>query len=502
MYGIALVLVLTLSGGVIAYIGDKIGMKVGRKKLSLFGLRPKYTSIIITILTGILIAGSSLAVLTIVSSDVRTALFHMKEIQTALATSEIRYQASQERLKEVEDALAEQEQRAAYLTEQILLKEQEFAVLNQQLVEVVEQRDAAQLELDLARQEIAEVEAKYAEMELQYEQITADYDRLRSAYKEVEAAYDEIESRYQEALARYEATQQHLAQTQADLEKTTEALEIEKQRLEDMKEINRLFQARVEELKRTEEQMRQHMQILTQEYDELVARQNELIRLAQQELQIKQSELERIKSGNFVYQANEIMLATVIDGGKPRDELRNIIISFLNRTNEVALKRGKFGENSSKAVLIIDSDHLEEVIGFLAENEGKFVVRALAASNTLVGEPIEVRLVCLPNTLIYRKGDIILTRDIDLTYQTNIEDEIAQMLSDISDIGIARGMITYEDGTLGTALPGDEFIATLREVRKYQGRVQIVAVAAHNIWTGIGPMTIELHVRPLNSRTE
>lgn len=498
MYGFVLILVLVLAGGAIAYIGDRIGMKVGRKKLSLFGLRPKYTSIIITIVTGILIAGCSLAILTIASSDVRTALFHMKEIQTALATSEVRFQASQERLKEVEHELAAQEERAAYLTDQIMLKEQEYEALNQQLLEVAEQRDAAKLELDLARQEVAEVETKYAEMELQYERITADYDHLRTAYQEMEEAYKAVEARYQESLARYEATQADLAQTQSELKKTTESLEIEKQRLEDMKEINRLFQARVEELKQTEEQMRKHMQVLTQEYDDLVARQNELIRLKQQELEITQNELERIKSGNFVYQANEIMLATVIDGGKPRDEIREILILFLNRANQMALSRGTFGENQSKAVLVIDSDHLQEVIDFLAENEGKYVVRILAANNTLAGEPIEVRLVCLPNVMIYRKGDVILTRDIDLTYQTNIEDEIAQMLSDISDIGIARGMITYEDGTLGTALPGDEFIATLREVRKYQGRVQIVAVAAHNIWTGVGPMTIELQVRPLD----
>lgn len=59
-------------------------MRVGKKRLSLFGLRPKYTSMIITAVTGIIISGLTLLILTITSSDVRTALFEMREIKTEL----------------------------------------------------------------------------------------------------------------------------------------------------------------------------------------------------------------------------------------------------------------------------------------------------------------------------------------------------------------------------------------------------------------------------------
>ena len=51
-----LIVILAITGGVIAYLGDRIGMKIGRKRLTLFGLRPKHTSILITILTGVFIA--------------------------------------------------------------------------------------------------------------------------------------------------------------------------------------------------------------------------------------------------------------------------------------------------------------------------------------------------------------------------------------------------------------------------------------------------------------
>ena len=84
VHGIILIFVIAVLGGVIALLGDRIGMKVGKKRLSLYGLRPKYTSMIITVFTGILISGSTLVFLTIVSENVRTALFELKEIQDEL----------------------------------------------------------------------------------------------------------------------------------------------------------------------------------------------------------------------------------------------------------------------------------------------------------------------------------------------------------------------------------------------------------------------------------
>ena len=64
MYGLALIAIIAVMGGAIAYIGDKLGTKVGKKKLSIFGLRPKYTSVIVTIITGILISAATLGLLT------------------------------------------------------------------------------------------------------------------------------------------------------------------------------------------------------------------------------------------------------------------------------------------------------------------------------------------------------------------------------------------------------------------------------------------------------
>ena len=73
-------------------------MRIGRRRLTLFGLRPKHTSILITITTGILIVAASLTVLSIASEDVRTALFRMQELQEALQTTRAQYEGVVEEL--------------------------------------------------------------------------------------------------------------------------------------------------------------------------------------------------------------------------------------------------------------------------------------------------------------------------------------------------------------------------------------------------------------------
>ena len=61
-----------------------LGSKVGKKKLSLFGLRPRHTSILVTIITGILITTVTFGILAIASKDVRTALFGMNKLKAEL----------------------------------------------------------------------------------------------------------------------------------------------------------------------------------------------------------------------------------------------------------------------------------------------------------------------------------------------------------------------------------------------------------------------------------
>lgn len=84
MEGIYLILVMIITGGVIAFIGDKLGTKIGKKRLSIFGLRPRHTSMIVTVVTGGLITALSIGFMALISQNVRTALFGMDELRATM----------------------------------------------------------------------------------------------------------------------------------------------------------------------------------------------------------------------------------------------------------------------------------------------------------------------------------------------------------------------------------------------------------------------------------
>ncbi|KPJ64277.1 hypothetical protein AMJ44_13075 [candidate division WOR-1 bacterium DG_54_3] len=105
-FGIRIILLLLLIGGAIALIGDYVGRVIGRKRLTLLNLRPRYTAFAITILTGILIVFATLGIMLIVSQDARTALFGLEELRNTLTEKS---QELRETKKELDQRVAERE---------------------------------------------------------------------------------------------------------------------------------------------------------------------------------------------------------------------------------------------------------------------------------------------------------------------------------------------------------------------------------------------------------
>ena len=99
MSGWLLILTLLLLGGVLSTLGDRLGTRVGKARLSLFGLRPKNTAVVITALTGALISAISLGLMLLVSERLRVGLFELDQIQARLRDSRSALRQSQSDLE-------------------------------------------------------------------------------------------------------------------------------------------------------------------------------------------------------------------------------------------------------------------------------------------------------------------------------------------------------------------------------------------------------------------
>ena len=87
MTGWLLILAVLLLGGVLATIGDRLGSRIGKARLSLFRLRPRSTAVLITVLTGSLISALTLGLMLAVSEQLRIGLFQLDKIESKLSNA-------------------------------------------------------------------------------------------------------------------------------------------------------------------------------------------------------------------------------------------------------------------------------------------------------------------------------------------------------------------------------------------------------------------------------
>jgi hypothetical protein len=92
IHGAGTILIIMVVAGGIAYVGDRVGHQVGRRRLTLFGIRPRYTSTIVAVGTGMLIAFTVTVVAILASRQVQTAFFKLNRINAEISTLQAREQ--------------------------------------------------------------------------------------------------------------------------------------------------------------------------------------------------------------------------------------------------------------------------------------------------------------------------------------------------------------------------------------------------------------------------
>lgn len=98
---------LILASAGLSVLGDSVGSKWGKKRVSVFKLRPKHTSRLITAITGALIAIGILSVMSVLSQDVRTALFGMKILKQQMYDLQFQLTRSESNTEQMRVSLAE-----------------------------------------------------------------------------------------------------------------------------------------------------------------------------------------------------------------------------------------------------------------------------------------------------------------------------------------------------------------------------------------------------------
>lgn len=193
MSGINIMILVLVFSGIIAYIGDRIGMKAGKKRVSLFGLRPRYSSMIITVMTGVLIALLTISILLFVYTNLRQALFNINDVLNRLQNLNVQLAEKDTELEEmkteIDNKATELEQLAQQrdqLTTELESTKKEYEETKEDLTEAnqeIEQLEKNRLELEkniaLLEEERDKLEKQVTELNQRISTLTEDYEEVK-----------------------------------------------------------------------------------------------------------------------------------------------------------------------------------------------------------------------------------------------------------------------------------------------------------------------------------
>ncbi len=182
LVGISLLFTIAIMGGAIAFIGDKLGSKVGKAKMSIFGLRPKHTSIIMTIVTGILISVLTLGVLSLASENVRIALFGMEQLKTEMAQLTDDVAKKNAELEAGKKELAEKAEAVNSMLEEVRAARE---AMGAELISVQEAYKTANDKLQQSTAALQDLEANKKELQAHIEDLRVTTQRLEAGITHV-----------------------------------------------------------------------------------------------------------------------------------------------------------------------------------------------------------------------------------------------------------------------------------------------------------------------------
>lgn len=471
--------ILTL-GGVIATVGDRIGTRVGKARLSLFKLRPRKTAVVVTIVTGSIISASTLAILFAADERLRTGVFELEKIQNDLRSQQQQLEATKSQKSQVEKELA-----------------QARAEQKAQQIEAQQKQAEAQKRLQATNQSLQAALAKQAQTQGQLNRTQAKQVQTQGQLNRTQGQLSQITSQFQQAQTRLGTVSQQATVLRSEIQQ----LQTERQQLiEQRNSVKSQIAQRDRDIATLDQKISQRDRDIVERDQVITQRETRL-----KELETQQEYLERevakleqyyqdyqvLRQGNVAILRGQVLAYGVVRIVQPA-AARRAVEQILRKANQTAIQFTQPGTNpGSEQVLQIPPKQVEQLISRI--NDGRdYVVRILSAGNYVLGEkPVQIFADATLNRLIFANGDVLAA--ISTTPSSMTAEELQQrveLLLSASKFRVRRA------GILGDTIQiGDNRIQTLirffEQLKQYNQPLEIKAVAAGNTYTS-GPVRVEL----------
>ena len=382
MVGIRLIIIMAIVGGLIAYIADKMGSKIGKKRMSIFGLRPKHTSILLTVLSGIVISVLTIIVMAIASQSARTALFGMDKLQKELRQLNKDKVVAAEALSSAKLQVDEQNKLIGQLDEKIKESTARNSAIEQKLTSMNEKYILAQNEVQALSEARTKLNAEITELE----ETTKELRKGIISMREGQVFYRTGEVIYAGVMHGGLSHEENIVQVNWLLHSANGAA------------LQRLG------MEQNKEQPLQAIWIAQSIVDEAVAmldhskgnmffRVRAVANVIVGELAICDIE---VTENQFIYPDDSLIYSEDYDLNGKDISYENVIMSFLYHINVEAVKAGVLPDPLTGKVGNIDAATMIECSNEIRETKGKFTLKAYADGDITTAGPVRVRMEVVP----------------------------------------------------------------------------------------------------------
>ncbi|MEB3289815.1 MAG: DUF3084 domain-containing protein [Leptolyngbya sp.] len=457
--GYVLILAMLMLGGIIATVGDRIGTRVGKARLSLFKLRPRQTATLVSIATGSVISASTLAILFTISSQLRTGLFELGRIQDDLANAE----------DQLAQALTEQDNVREDLRSASTERQRALARLreiNQSLEEAVDQQERTQAQLQRTRDQLTTVSEQAKTLQQSTATLRTERDRLVQQQRAIRAQIAQRDA----TIAQQDAAIAERDQAIANIDQTIAALD---------QTIAERDQAIAERERRLAD---------------LQIQQN----LLAQQVQDLESQFQGLFQGSIALGRNQELLSGVVTISN-RAQARELVNQLLTEANRIAIQAIAPGTPIDQQAIAIGNQEVERLVDRLSVG-GDFVIRVLSVANYVIGEPCVVRGEdpCIrvfvdagPNALVFRQGTVLSTLALETATRPDQElvERMNVLLASTQFIATQNGVL--EDNVIVADNRTDTLLRFLTAIQQSAQPLDLQTVALRDIYAA-GPIRVDI----------
>lgn len=474
--GYILIASILILGGVIATVGDRLGTRVGKARLSLFNLRPRNTAVVITILTGSIISASTLAILFAADERLRTGVFELEEIQSELQDRRQQLETTHQQL----EATAEEKTQVQRELAQVRAEQKAAQREAQRREAEAQQRlEAINESLQAARTQQAQTQAQLNRTQARQSQTQAQLNQTQGQLNQVSTQFQQAQARLRTVSQRAKELRTEIQQVQAELQQLTEQRD----------QLRVQIAKRDQEIAKLDESITQRDQVIAQRESrlkQLETQQNYL----EQEAQILERNLQVLRRGNVALFRGQVLAGGVVRIVDPK-AARQAVDQLLGEANRTAVRFTQPGIEQNEQVVNISPAQVDQLIKQIDDGRD-YVIRIMSAGNYVLGEKsVQVIADAAQNQVVFRPGDVLAA--ISANPATMSETELRQRVELL--LG-ASNFRAQRAGILGDTIQiGDNRIETLisfiEQLKQYNQPVEIQAVAAEVTYT-TGPLKVEL----------